>query len=113
MYADDKKHKSIHLSQWPFPRKEKIDEENEKLGDLIMATIGEIRRDKAERKKPLNSPIKKLTIYAGNKKNAQILNQAEEDIAGTCKAEKIETTRVKGKGREVEGYPDVHFSAQY
>ena len=113
MYAEDKKHKSIHLSPWPLPRKEKIDEEIEKHGDLIMATIGEIRRDKAERKRPLNAPIKKLTIYAGSKKSAQILNQAVEDISGTCKTEKIEITPVKGKGREVQGYPDVQFSAEY
>ena len=113
MYADDKKHKSLHLSPWPLPKKEKIDEEIEKQGDLIIAAIGEIRRDKAERKKPLNAPIKKLTIYAGNKKNAQVLNQALEDIAGTCKTEKIEILSVKGKGREVQGYPDVRFNAEY
>jgi len=113
MYADDKKHKSIHLSPWPLPEKEKIDEEIEKHGDLLIAVIGEIRRDKAERKKPLNATIKKLTIYAGNKKNAQILNEAVVDIAGTCKTEKIEITSGKGKGREVKGYPDVRFSAEY
>ncbi len=78
-----------------------------------MAVIGGVRRDKAERKKPLNAPIKKLTIYASNKRSAQILNQAVEDIAGTCKIEKIEITPVKGKGREVQGYPDVQFSAEY
>ncbi len=113
MYADDKKHKSIHLSPWPALREENIDEEIEKHGDLITATIGEIRRDKAERKKPLNAPIKKLTIYAGSKKSAQILNQAVGDISGTCKTEKIEIMLVKGKGREVQGYPDVQFSAEY
>ncbi len=113
MYADDKKYKSIHLSPWPLTKKENINEEIEKHGDLIVATIGEIRRDKAERKKPLNAPIKILIIWAGSKKNAQILNQALEDIAGTCKTEKIEITPVKGKGRAVHGYPDVKFSAEY
>jgi len=113
MYADDKKHKSIHLSPWPTPKKEKIDEEAEKYGDLIIAVIRDIRRDKAERRAPLNAPIKKLTIYAGNKKSAQILNQALEDIAGTCKTEKIGILPVKGKGREVQGYPNVRFAAEY
>ncbi|MGQ9461122.1 MAG: valine--tRNA ligase [Candidatus Bathyarchaeaceae archaeon] len=113
MYAEDKKHKSIHVSPWPTPLKERIDEEAEKKGDLIIAVIGEIRRDKAEKKTPLNAPIKKLTIYAGNKKNAQILNQAQEDIAGTCKIEKIEISPAKGKGREVKGYPSIRFEAEY
>jgi valyl-tRNA synthetase len=113
MYVEDKKHKSIHISPWPTPLTERIDEEAEKKGDLIMEVIGEIRRDKAERKIPLNAPIKKLTIYAGNKKNAQILNQAQEDIAGTCKTEKIEIAPAKGKGREVKGYPNIRFEAEY
>ena len=78
-----------------------------------MAMIGEIRREKAERKKPLNTPIKKLTVYTSNKESAKILNRAVEDIAGTCKADKIEIASVKGEGREVQGYPDVQFSAEY
>ena len=113
MYAEDKKHKSIHVSPWPTPAKERIDEEAEKKGDLIIAVIGEVRREKAERKAPLNIPIKKLAIYAGTKKNAQILNQALEDIAGTCKIEKIEISPAKGKGREVKGYPNIRFRAEY
>jgi len=113
MYAEDKKHKSIHVSPWPTPAKERIDEEDEKKGDLIIAVIGEVRRGKAEKKVSLNAPIKKLTIYAGSKKNAQILNQAQEDIAGTCKIEKIEISPAKGKGREVKGYPNIRFRAEY
>ena len=113
MYAEDKKHKSIHVSPWPTPAKERIDEEAEKKGDLIIAVIGEVRREKAEKKAPLNIPIKKLALYAGSKKNAQILNQALEDIAGTCKIEKIEISPAKGKGREVKGYPNIRFRAEY
>jgi valyl-tRNA synthetase len=113
MYADDKKHKSIHVSPWPTPAKENIDEEAEKHGDLIIAVIGGIRREKAERKAPLNAPIKKLTIYAGSKESAQILNQAAEDIAGTCKIEKLEILPAKREGREVQGYPNIRFIAEY
>ncbi|KPV64598.1 MAG: Isoleucine--tRNA ligase [Candidatus Bathyarchaeota archaeon BA2] len=113
MYAEDEKHKSIHISPWPTPTKERTDEEAEKKGDLIIATIGEVRREKAEKKVPLSTSIKKLTIYAGSKKNAQILNQALEDIAGTCKIEKIKISSVKGKGREVKGYPNIRFMTKY
>ena len=115
MYKEDMQHKSIHTSPWPVPDVEKIDEEAEKYGDLIIATIGEIRRDKAERKMPLNTPIKKLIIYAGSKKGEHILNQAMEDIAGTCKTEEIEIVPKKrnGKGREVKDYPNIGFIANY
>jgi len=113
MYARDKKYRSIHVSLWPATEEEKIDEEAEKYGDLIMAVIGEIRKDKAESRRPLNAPIKAVTIYAGTKKSAHVLNQAREDIAGTCKTGKIEILPEKGEGREVQGYPSVRFVVSY
>jgi len=115
MYKEDMKHKSIHTSPWPTPEAEKIDEEAEKYGDLIITVIGEIRRDKAERKMPLNTPIKKLIIYAGSKKGEHILSQAIEDIAGTCKTEEIEIVPEKrnNRGREVKQYPNIGFIANY
>ncbi len=113
MYADEKKHESIHVSSWPVTQKAKIDEETEKKGDLVAAVIGEIRRDKAESKKPLNASIQKLTIYSADKEKTQVLNQSEEDLVGTCKVEKLEIKTAKGKGKIVQGYPDVRFSAEY
>jgi valyl-tRNA synthetase len=113
MYAEDKKHKSIHTSPWPEPDEAIIDEEAEKYGDLAMAVIGEIRREKAEKSMPLNTPIKRLTIHAGSKKSAHILDQATEDIEGTCKIQKITVLPLKGEGREVQEYPNVRFITEY
>jgi len=113
MYAEDMKHKSIHVTSWPTLEAERIDDEAEKYGDLVMAVIGSIRKEKGERKIALNAPIKKLTIYGGSKKRAHILEIAEEDIIGTLKAEKIEVLPEKGEGREVEGYSNVNFIAEY
>jgi len=113
MYAKDKKHKSIHVSPWPIPEEGRIEDEAEKYGALIMAVITAVRREKAERRIPLNTTIKRLTIYAGNKAGADILNQAREDIEGTCKAEKIEISSEEDKGKEVLGYPNVRFVAEY
>jgi valyl-tRNA synthetase len=113
MYADDKKHESIHVSPWPTIHEELIDEETEKKGDLIVAVMGEIRRDKAENQKPLNAPIQKLTIHSEDKTTTQVLRQAEEDLVGTCKIEKIEIVKGKGEGKEVQGYPDVRFRTEY
>jgi valyl-tRNA synthetase len=113
MYADDKKDGSIHVSPWPTLHEELVDEQTEKHGDLIVAVMGEIRRDKAENKKPLNVPIRKLTLYSEDREKTQILSQAEEDLAGTCKIEKIAAVKGKGEGKEVQGYPDVRFVAEY
>jgi len=113
MYAKDKKHKSIHVSPWPVPDEEKIEDAAENWGALITAVISAVRREKAERRMPLNTTIKKLTVYAGNKEGADILKQAREDIEGTCKAEKIDILSEEGKGKEVSGYPNVRFVAEY
>jgi valyl-tRNA synthetase len=113
MYADDQKHESIHVSPWPTLQEELVDEETEKRGDLVVAVMGEIRRDKAENQKPLNAPIKKLTLHSEDREKLRVLRQAEEDLVGTCKIGKIEFIPAKGEEREVEGYPDVRFRAEY
>ena len=113
MYSDDKQHTSIHVSEWPTVNKALVDEENEKRGDLIVAMMGEIRRDKAENQKPLNVQIQNLTVYSEDAEAVDVLRQAEEDLAGTCKVEKLEFASAKNKGREVQGYPNVRFVAEY
>ena len=75
--------------------------------------IGEIRREKAEKSMPLNTQIKTLTIHAGSKKSAHILDQALEDVQGTCKIQKITVIPRKGEGREVQDYPNVRFITTY
>jgi len=113
MYADNLKHRSIHVSPWPKPRKKLIDEEAEKYGDLVVAVVEAVRRDKAERRLSLNTPIKKLTIYAGTQKSAHILKQAVKDIEGTCKTKKISVLAKSGEGREVQGYSGIRLTAEY
>ena len=94
-------------------KEELIDEETEKKGDLIVAVMGEIRRDKAENQKPLNALIRKLTLYSEDKEKTQVLRQAEEDLIGTCKIEKIEILTAKEEGKEIQGYTDVRFRTDY
>ena len=113
MYFDDKQQQSIHISEWPIVNKELIDKETEKHGDLIVAVMGEIRRDKAENQKPLNVQIQKLTVYSEDNEVLDVLSQAKEDLAGTCKIEKLEVKIATSKGREVEGYPNVCLVAEY
>ena len=113
MFADDKQFKSIHLSHWPKIQYELIDQDVEKSGDLIVAIMGEIRRDKAENQKPLNAEIKKFTVYTKDKQAANVLAKAEEDLVGTCKLQKLEIELTKGQGKQVQGYPDLQFVAEY
>jgi len=109
MFAEDMKHKSIHLSPWPQVKKQEIDDEAIEKGDLLVAVIGEIRREKARKRIPLNAEIKELTVYAGFRENADVLNKGAEDISGTCKIKKIGILPHDGEGVKVEGYPDIRF----
>lgn len=112
LYGEDKDRKSIHRSLWPQPDEERIDEEAEKHGDLVMAIITEIRREKAEKHLPLNAPIKKLTIYAGEEKTARTVSESREDIMGTCKVSDLEVPASKGEGREVKPH-GIYFASDF
>jgi valyl-tRNA synthetase len=113
MYAEEMGYKSIHLTPWPKPDKERIDEEAEKKGELVIAVITEIRREKADKRKPLNAPIKRVRIYAGSNKFAQIISENKEHIAGTCKILHIEISSEKGEGRQIQEFPEISFISEY
>jgi len=113
MYAEDKGQKSINLTPWPKPDTGKIDEEAEKRGDLVMSVITEIRREKAEKRKPLNAQIKKVKLYAENSEFASVLCENKEDIAGSCKISEIEVLPEKGEGRQVQEFPEISFVSEY
>jgi valyl-tRNA synthetase len=115
MYAEHVGKKSIHITPWPEADPAKIDEEAEKAGDLLAALIAEIRRDKAEKRKPLNASIKLVRVYAENAEHAKIIEKNREDVAGTCKISKLEVLPQKseGEGRQVPQYPELSFTAQY
>jgi valyl-tRNA synthetase len=113
IYAEDIGQKSLQLTSWPKTDMKKIDEEAEKKGDIVMAVITEIRREKAEKRKPLNTQIKRVKIYAGNSKFARTLSENKEDIVGTCKISQLEILSEKGKGRQVQTIPEMSFISEY
>jgi valyl-tRNA synthetase len=113
MYAEDMGQKSLQLMLWPKPDIGKIDDEAEKKGELVMAVITEIRREKAEKRKPLNAPIKRVKIYAGKSEFARIISENKEDIVGTCKISQLEILSEKGGGRKVQEIPEISFISEY
>jgi valyl-tRNA synthetase len=112
LYADERTSKSIHRGQWPLVKKSEIDEESEKRGDLLIAIISEIRREKAEKHLPLNAPIRNLRIYALNDDVARTVDEGKEDIRGTCKVDGFQVLAEKGSGSEVKPF-GISFVATY
>jgi valyl-tRNA synthetase len=112
MYKDAKGYPSIHTSEWPKYNSGLVDEAAEKDGDLVTAVMSEVRRDKAEKKLPLNAPIKNLAIYVQDEAQASALKQGCVDIAATLKIEKINVVTEKGEGRQVAQY-SVFIKPEY
>jgi hypothetical protein len=80
-----------------------------------MAVIAEIRREKAEKKKPLNALVKRVKLYAGNSRFASVISENKEEIVGTCKISQFEilSEKGKGKGRPIQEFPEVSFTSEY
>jgi valyl-tRNA synthetase len=113
MYAENKGFKSLQISPWPKFNAAIEDEQTEKRGDLVISLISEVRRDKAEKRLPLNTPIKKLIIYAGDHSAAEAFTNSQNDIMGACKVETITVLSEEGNGRDLIQYPHVHFVAEH
>jgi valyl-tRNA synthetase len=113
MYLENKGFQSIQVSTWPKVNQALIDETAEKDGDLITAIMSEARRDKAEKKLPLNAPIKNLIIYAGNAETAVVIRQGCIDIAATLKVQNIKVLAEKQpEGRKV-GQTEVFIKLEF
>jgi len=110
IYAKEKGYTSIHLSPWPTVNEVLINKKADEQGNLAITIIEEIRRAKAKNKLPLNTPIKRLIIFAGESEAAEALKTTATDIAGTCKVEKLNISMKKEEaGFPVEGYPTIRF----
>jgi valyl-tRNA synthetase len=113
MYAEDKGFKSLQVSTWPEFNPEFVDAVAEKDGDLITAVMSEVRRDKAEKKMPLNATIKNLTIFAGTDETSDAIKKGSADIAATLKIEKVNVLSEKHpEGRQV-GQSEVYLKVEY
>jgi hypothetical protein len=72
-----------------------------------------VRHDKAEKKLPLNAPVKNLTIYAVSIENATVICSCSADIAGTLKVANTQVLAEKRcEGRQVNPY-DVYVKVEY
>jgi valyl-tRNA synthetase len=113
MFQEGKGYTSLQVSAWPKYNSTNIDATAERDGDQVIAIMSEIRRDKAEKKLPLNAPIKNLAIYTNDQKTADAVEQGCIDIAATLKIEKINVSvEQQPKGRQVAQY-EIYIKPEY
>jgi valyl-tRNA synthetase len=106
MYDPDN---SINLSAWPEYDEAMIDEEAEKVGDVIIAAISEIRREKNRRGVSLNASMKSVELYASGE-NAEALKLGSADIKDTLKIESLKVLAGGGGDMNLEDYPGIGFT---
>jgi len=100
---------SIHVSLWPEADEAFIDEEADETGDLVIAVIRDVRREKNRLGIPLNAPLEGIDVYAKDPAQAEALVKGIDDISATMKAENAEIHEGGGGEHEVEGYAGVRF----
>jgi len=86
-FAEKDKKKSIHISPWPKYDKTMIDDEAEKLGDLLISAVQHSRRAKADKNISLKSPIKKYLLQA--KISPDEFEEIKDDLIAATNCQEI------------------------
>ncbi len=89
-YLNDDKQVSIHKTIWPKVEKNLISEDVEKLGELGVKVIGDIRRFKSASGMPLNTQLKRVIIYTRSEVLHHQLNELYNDIKGTMRIQDLQ-----------------------
>jgi len=99
--AEENNPSSIHQESWPEVNPELVDESADEIGKVGAEIISQLRRFKANRKMPLNTPLKSATIYSISKDTYNQLNILQEDIKGTMRIENLTLQEGKPDVREI------------
>jgi valyl-tRNA synthetase len=100
---------SIHLSAWPEYDEIMVDDEAEKTGDVIIAAISDIRREKNRMGVSLNASMKSVQLYASGD-DAEALKLGSTDIKDTLKIESLEIIAAGGGDTKLADYPEIGFT---
>jgi len=100
---------SIHVSEWPVYDESVIDEDAEETGDVIIAAISDIRREKNRMGVSLNASMKSVRLYAPDE-YAEVLRLGSTDIRDTLKIESLEIVAGSGGDACLEDYPEIGFT---
>lgn len=93
--------RSIHQENWPEVAEDLLNPVADEIGRVGVEVISQLRRFKASRKMPLNTPLKTATIYSSSSEVYNHLVTLQEDIKGTMRIEKLMITEGKPDVREI------------
>jgi len=100
---------SIHVSEWPVYDESMIDDDAEKTGDIVIAAISDIRREKNRMGVSLNASMKSVKLYAPDE-YAEALRLGSTDIKDTLKIESLEIAVGEGGDAHLGDYPEIGYT---
>ena len=100
---------SVHVSEWPVYDESMIDEDAEKTGDVVIAAISDIRREKNRMGVSLNASMKSVKLYAPDE-YAEALRLGSTDIKDTLKIESLEIAAGEGGDARLGDYPEIGYT---
>jgi valyl-tRNA synthetase len=100
---------SVHVSEWPVYDEPMIDEDAEKTGDIVIAAISDIRREKNRMGVSLNASMKSVKLYAPDE-YAEALRLGSTDIKDTLKIESLEIAAGEGGDARLGDYPEIGYT---
>lgn len=98
---DENVFRSIHQESWPGVVEDLVDPVADEIGQLGAEVIGELRRFKASRKMPLNTPLKGATIYSSSPEKYNQILTLQDDIKGTMRIDELLVSEGKPDVREI------------
>jgi valyl-tRNA synthetase len=94
-FLSDFPYASVHVSEWPSPKREFINEEAEELGAIANSIISALRQFKSGRKMALAQELERVEIYVPDTALREKVRLVSEDIAGTTRVKKLRVTSRK------------------
>ncbi len=98
---------SLHVSSWPTAKDYTFDEAARNEGRILRDVIAHIRRYKADNGIPLNQPLRRVVVHAGENVRS-LLGKTERTILGAMQIQEFEVTakRIEAVERILEIIPD-------
>ena len=84
-FVNVEKLKSVHVSEWPKYNKKEIDDKAERIGDLMVSIISEVRQFKTKNQKSLKEPV----ILTLDKRNKKEFGLVLDDLKAVTNAKEI------------------------
>ncbi len=96
------KEKSVHLEKWPEGDEKMISDYYNSLGEIKIAIIAAIRKEKSGKGLPLNSEVQEVKVFVEDTETGKKVAEASETIKGTMGVKELKVLKEKAPGNAID-----------